>query len=489
MGPRQGDALKGEIVKLELSNIGRIASGEIKLRPFTMFIGKNDSGKTYAASTLWAFLDFVSSLQRDSLKDILPDLEVFPKGLPASEAEFVFEFSKDKLDGIRAKIVDQFNQNIGTILESAIGYDGFGGSRVSVESFKEDSPLYLKVNVTPREEVEEIEIDLDEEIEDDGSRVQLEQVTRYDIEITAMQGDVSRGVSYVGSLDGVIVRKFVEFQIASTAIGFSVAGMDWLSMRQVIYLPAARTGIMLAVDYFVNGALERTKLPTEQLAETASLPAPIQNFAVNVSRPNYFGHLRPFSLKRRDPLRALVQGEVKRRSRRGEFVYAMDNREQEIPLASTSSLVTELAALSMLAHRVNDKTLLIFEEPEAHLHLAAQREMAHALAKMVKAGAYILITTHSDTFIQQVNNLISLSQIDDQGSLASELGVSSESVLSKDMVGAYDFNCEDGRTEIVELEVSSHGVVADSLNKVLMELTEETLKISERLPDDFGEEV
>ena len=49
---------------------------------------------------------------------------------------------------------------------------------------------------------------------------------------------------------------------------------------------------------------------------------------------------------------------------------------------------------------------LIIEEPEAHLHPAAQTEMAYTLARLVNAGVRVVATTHSDWLLKAFGNLM-----------------------------------------------------------------------------------
>ena len=53
--------------------------------------------------------------------------------------------------------------------------------------------------------------------------------------------------------------------------------------------------------------------------------------------------------------------------------------------------------------------VLIIEEPEAHLHPAMQAAFARELARLVRAGVRIVMTTHSEWFLEQIGNLVRLS--------------------------------------------------------------------------------
>ena len=70
-------------------------------------------------------------------------------------------------------------------------------------------------------------------------------------------------------------------------------------------------------------------------------------------------------------------------------------------------MVSELAPLVFfLRGIVKAGDTLIIEEPEAHLHPAAQTRMATALAQLVRAGLRVLITTHSDWMLREIGNLM-----------------------------------------------------------------------------------
>ena len=90
-----------------------------------------------------------------------------------------------------------------------------------------------------------------------------------------------------------------------------------------------------------------------------------------------------------------------------EFLYRPRNSTQSIGLGQASSMVTELAPMILLLRDgmgVGDT--LIIEEPEAHLHPAAQTKMAYTLARLVNAGVRVVATTHSDWLLKAFANLM-----------------------------------------------------------------------------------
>lgn len=105
-------------------------------------------------------------------------------------------------------------------------------------------------------------------------------------------------------------------------------------------------------------------------------------------------------------------------------------------MAHTSSAVVEFAPLVLLLrHAVRPGDLLIIEEPEAHLHPAAQSQLAFTFARLVRAGVRVVVTTHSVWFLQQIGNLIREGELAGLGEKVSE----PQSFLKKREVGVWRF--------------------------------------------------
>ena len=87
-------------------------------------------------------------------------------------------------------------------------------------------------------------------------------------------------------------------------------------------------------------------------------------------------------------------------------------RSFNIPLYLASSSARGLSDLYFfLRHGATENGILIVDEPESHLDTANQVLLARLLARIVGAGLKVLVTTHSDYLVKEINNLIMLSQI------------------------------------------------------------------------------
>ena len=115
--------------------------------------------------------------------------------------------------------------------------------------------------------------------------------------------------------------------------------------------------------------------------------------------------------------------------------------EGRFPMARASSMLSELAPLLLLLKSPLNVDHLTIDEPEAHLHPEMQVRVASFLAKLVNEGMQIVLTTHSDFFVSQFNNMIRLHELSER----SDVTLSSDlSALDRTRVQALRFSRENG---------------------------------------------
>ena len=94
------------------------------------------------------------------------------------------------------------------------------------------------------------------------------------------------------------------------------------------------------------------------------------------------------------------------------FSYQPTGRTEEVPLLNASSMVSELAPVVLyLRYLVYPGDVLIIEEPESHLHPGMQAAFTRQLAAMVRAGVRVMLTTHSDYVLEELANLVRVSEL------------------------------------------------------------------------------
>ena len=186
------------------------------------------------------------------------------------------------------------------------------------------------------------------------------------------------------------------------------------------YLPADRTGVMHSHQVVVSMLIQRAA--TAGLRRSLDVPMLSGILADFLSQLVEMSSARTRSYRRtaRELARHLehniLMGEVQLDPSPAtgypSFTYRPREWKKDLPLMQSSSMVSELAPVVLyLRHVVRPGDLLIIEEPESHLHPAMQAAFARELARAVRAKVRILITTHSEWFLEQIGNLVNLSEL------------------------------------------------------------------------------
>lgn len=153
----------------------------------------------------------------------------------------------------------------------------------------------------------------------------------------------------------------------------------------------------------------------------------------------------------------------------------------EYPLHRSSSMVSEIAPLVLYLRYVLDKgECLIIEEPESHLHPRSQVAVAEAIARMVGQGLQVLVTTHSDYLLAQINNAIRRATA--RGKSAGGAGPNGASLVRFSEVAGYIFSPRGSGTRVSALKVTpDEGILGDEFSRVTEDLYEETVRLEDAL--------
>ena len=155
-----------------------------------------------------------------------------------------------------------------------------------------------------------------------------------------------------------------------------------------------------------------------------------------------------------------------------------------IPLHITSSSVRGLSDLYFfLRHEAEKDSLLILDEPESHLDTHNQRLLARLLARIVRAGLKVLITTHSDYLIKEINNLIMFSRpFSGKTNLVKKLRYSEDEFLTPDLIRAYVAE----NNGLTACQVDGFGIDMPVFDKTIDDINRTSNELASRLSEDSG---
>ena len=211
----------------------------------------------------------------------------------------------------------------------------------------------------------------------------------------------------------------ISDEALAPVVGSELPRLPWIDPdSSFYYLPAARTGVIHAHQVVVSSLIRNAT--TAGIRQESSIPilsGVLADFLERLVR-------LPSTSIEHQPSVGNLANEIEKHLLKGEinvenkvtnypgFSYRPSGWQNALPLMNTSSMISDLAPIVLyLRYVVRIGDTLIIEEPEAHLHPAMQREFTRQIVAMVHAGIRVVITTHSEWVLEELANLVYLSQV------------------------------------------------------------------------------
>ena len=447
--------------RLRVSGYGKIESAEIETAPMTLFVGDNNSGKSYLMSLLWG------------IRNLGEELLYADENAEKTEADARLScWVKKQVEMAR-------EQGVYTVPASEIGDEL---QIVLQERVKQNRDRFVKAIFNSSDvEIEEMQIELTE-LEDISLNFRFQEFSKSKGSVSVDTG--SSGVGLVLSkkeqATGILEEKTYRYFAKRLMILLLNSNDGWLNSD--IYFPAARTGFMLTKD-IINKVSRRTTFNVIAEQETmVPFVRPINQFLDVINDLAFDG-------KSNDDFAEIVQylessmadGTVEMSALPNkEAMYVPSGKMSGMPLRITSAVVTELSPLILILKHKRDVGALFYEEPEMCLHPQLQQKMGRVLCKMVNAGVQMNVTTHSDIILQHVNNMIRLSEREDREEICRQLGYTARDLLSPQKVKVYQLKAvPGGKTKVEELSCGENGFAVPTFNDALDRIMDEAYVIQE----------
>ena len=433
-------------VKISVRNFGPIEAADIDLRPLTIFVGPSNTGKTYLSVLLYALHCILSGFPRfpfsnDSApyqllldSELFVDSELFEEPIIRREPLKFSDLPDRARKVVQNNLKDQkvFITKLKTELERC---------------FDLESALKLI-----RSQSNEMIVSM---------KVAEENQDLWHFDLKTSESDI------IG--DGSVNENRILFRVPSLAERIEGLFGRRRNTEKPYYLPAPRSGIIETHQVIASSLVARSTRAGLEALEVPTLSGVVADFMQalilyeeRAERDDGMNHIA--NKLASDVLAGQI---ITKPSPTGypEFLYHSQEMDEEIRLTRSSSMVSELAPLVLFIRGIiSPGDTLIIEEPEAHLHPAAQAAMAATLARLVRAGVRVLVTTHSDFMLQEIGNLMRVGMLKAKDALKKE----TDDWLLPEEVGVWHFQKDQPVKEIqfdhtVGIEPEDYEDVVESL--------------------------
>lgn len=439
-------------MKFNFKNFGYIDNGHIELSDLTILCGPNNSGKTYTSYSIYGFLKHFKDLTDFSISDDSLDKLRDDGSLDIDLKEYIREtkhYIKQASEKFTNNLDDYFSVPEEVFAKSEIKF--------SINDLKVDlSKEFNRVAKFGKSR----SLIFDKPPNDSCLSIVLETI------------DVK-----VGKISKRILNQIISDAIADCLLAEAIV--------KPFVVTSERTGIALfykELDVNKNRIIEHLTEsddlnPFSLLESMRSRYArPIRDNISIIRDYETINKQKSFIKKDKqykyvtDALQDLLGGSFKPIDK--QVVYQpkkVRNRDKvSVPVYIASSSIKSLFLIDLYINCLaKEKGLLIIDEPELNLHPDNQRKMAGLLARLVNAGIKVMITTHSDYLIREINNRIMLSnEFSDKQSIMDKQKspkLITEDILKPEQVKAYTMS----NHTIKEIHVDKYGIKLDIFDSII----------------------
>ena len=453
----------------DVSYLGPIRKAVVDLqKPFTLFCGPNSTGKTYMSYLLYA-------INEDSDYDDSKGLDKIAKQI-LSEQQFV----------LRRELIDEYIGDLAKGMKSKLG-SIFGIGDSMVEKLFSQFELTLSLSDNEFEKIvsqpcrlvsgnNDAEVVLEKDADSD--------VVRYQANIKAQ--NIIR--------DSLMNIRFMLSHYFRILCFGNIGGVRMLTVeRNSIY--TFKTELSLSRNELIDRIQQKSgqsELDIFDMVNSSSRRYPlavrsslrIANDLENVQKFN-----GPYYQFAEQIEKGILHGEVKiTRNGDVEFISEKAGRSKHLPIHMASSIVKTMSSLVIyLKHIARKGDLLIIDEPEMNFHPDVQIALVRIFSMLSKMGLRLIVSTHSDYMVREVNNLImagSLYHHDAQ--LINEMGYKEKMLMNKETVVVKYFNYGKSKRflDVVDVKVENDGFAVESIDNTINSQN----KITETLYDRMQEE-
>ena len=466
-------------VTYRFKNIGPVKDAQMELGDLTIIAGRNNTGKTYIAYTLYGFLRTLGQMWMD-----LHSVGFFANPEKFLDIRSITE--KVVLEGMaRVPLDDKIIERHRKLLIQKLA-----------NSFSERA-LPTVFSAQPGD------------FDDSFLGVQCTEVARKDRRTfkAHFQKDINFAIKYEEN-NFVLVISYPKdvnisdlgYEILSNYFNFLLRGL----FPDPFILSAERFGISLfyrELDFTKNQLVDLLQKMADENSRdrvspflfidrtTSRYALPIKdNIDYTRSIPDLRGKKSTiYDDKLFDDIKSMMEGYYGNSGDDIRFISKArgKGRSFNIPLHLASSSARGLSDFFFfLRHVASSNHLLIIDEPESHLDTANQIQLARLLARFVRAGSKVLITTHSDYLIKEVNNLVMLSQpIPDKDSVIKKYRYGKNDFLEAESIRAYIAE----KNGLTRCEVDQFGIDMPVFDETIDEINKVANELSSRLSEDSEE--
>jgi predicted ATPase len=411
-------------MKLQIKNLGAVKEATLDLsKPLTIFCGDNGTGKTYLAYLI-NYLGVLIDREQGFDNETIENLSVNGKATFEINSKYIYNsrlllLKWGKANLYKAFAIPETRKNI--LDDFVIDSDTentFSDYILGVDFEFEKYGFFVKKNKN-------------------SNKIEFTATAKTDLHLTQIKGL------------GYWIQSYLGFYPI------------WGNQMQ----PVERNAIFL-----FKSALEKDRYTIENGKIKDAYPRPLADMLDDIQNLDLFIKRKSDYYEFAEQIEQKLLGGQVIINEQGQFEFKTGRAKNvQVGFAQSASIVKTLGALIIfLKHQATKGQLLIIDEPELNLHPRHQITLARIFAQLIQKGLRLLISTHSDYILRELNNLIMLGQDNEAvRAKAKTLGYEENEYIQPSDIGVYVFEYKeptDEKVSVKALEIDAYGFDVESID-------------------------
>jgi len=445
-------------MKIDFENLGSIKKGSIELNDLTLLCGPNNCGKTYVMYSLYGLLDKEFEIRFSFVTKMISQLK--EQGTYSFDVcEIITLYQKDMI----LDIEKHFKEYLPSL---------FG---VTDEEFIKTT---IKLNFDNRKLKEQV---INEEI---NSQISLGKSSDWLFLLEKEEKSTKIQCTLRNTeIPDKILQRFISINL--TNIIFK--GLS----KESFLLPAERAGLNL---FFRELSSTRNLLLQHAQKDSIDPMELLKDiFESKYADPvnDYIQYLNKIGIRKKEKSiyreyaleiqKNILNGKYEVDKQGNVFFMPYRSQNKKLPLHFSSSTVkTFFGLVFYLEHQAKKGDCLMIDEPELNLHPDNQRNVARVIAQLVNSGLKVVVSTHSNYFIRELNNLIMLeNDFPEKEKIIKRFSYQDNELLNRKKISAYLFDSKG----ISPMTMDDEGIIVETFDTVTNKLNQSSNEIFYAIQD------
>lgn len=384
-------------MKFSLTNIGKIAQADIEINGLTVLGGYNDIGKSTIGKVIFSVIKTISDIKQEIREAIKEQLEQEFADFYVKIRKIIGEFDLSTLMSVVISVEpDDFDKNLDVLIER-LRTASISAIRKNLNRIKtthsEDESIEIEI-----EKIDRLLISLRTNLErilNPEQREFYEKVFNR-INRSLFRGDIQNKQIPSGVKSSILIEDLScqikinlennsskdfsidgEFPFQNVTLVDSPLVLGWSSSVEI-----PRSRVRNVFGHYIFDLLNKMRLST---ADSYNVVSDAQQKLVS-------------------KISVVVGGQMYYDRERRDFVF--QQKDMAVQLVNLASGIKTFGIIQMLltGGMIAPNTVLIIDEPEAHLHPEWQLKYAEVITQLVDMGVYVLVSTHSPYMIEALKH-------------------------------------------------------------------------------------